>query len=92
MLFRSWSCAELIHFFSQSFTLKPGMMIITGTPAGTAWSTDSELGGKWQNQPGLVPATRYCQAGDVIESEIERIGILRNRVVECDAGVAAEAG
>ncbi|MBN9264932.1 MAG: fumarylacetoacetate hydrolase family protein, partial [Hyphomicrobium sp.] len=33
-----WSCAELIHFFSVNFTLKPGMMIITGTPAGTAWS------------------------------------------------------
>ena len=76
-----WSCAELIHFFSINFTLKPGMVIITGTPAGTAWSTDTELGGKWQALPGLVPATRYCQAGDVIESEIERIGILRNRVV-----------
>lgn len=32
-----WSCAELIHFFSTNFTLKPGMVIITGSPAGTAW-------------------------------------------------------
>jgi 2-keto-4-pentenoate hydratase/2-oxohepta-3-ene-1,7-dioic acid hydratase in catechol pathway len=31
-----WSCAELIHFFSRNFTLRPGMVIITGTPAGTA--------------------------------------------------------
>ncbi len=53
-----WSCAELIHFFSRNFTLKPGMVIITGTPAGTAWSTDKELGGKWKPAPGLVPATR----------------------------------
>ena len=34
-----FSCAELIHFFSTGLTLKPGMVIITGTPAGTAWST-----------------------------------------------------
>ena len=75
-----WSCAELIHFFSVNFTLRPGMVIITGTPAGTAWSTDHELGGRWQGEPGLVAATRYCLPGDVIESEIEKIGTLRNRV------------
>lgn len=75
-----WSCAELIHFFSVNFTLKPGMMIITGTPAGTAWSNDKELGGKSIHIPGLVPATRYCEPGDVIESEIEKIGVLRNTV------------
>lgn len=76
-----WSCADLIHFFSINFTLKPGMVIITGTPAGTAWSTDKELGGKWKPAPGLVPASRYCEPGDVIESEIEKIGVLRNSVV-----------
>jgi 2-keto-4-pentenoate hydratase/2-oxohepta-3-ene-1,7-dioic acid hydratase in catechol pathway len=76
-----WTCAQLIGFFSVNFTLKPGMVIITGTPAGTAWSTDRELGGKWQGQEGLVPATRYCLPGDRIESEIEKIGILRNAVL-----------
>ena len=76
-----WTCAELIHFFSVSFTLRPGMVILTGTPAGTAWSTDAELGGKWQALPGLVRAKRYCLPGDRIESFIERIGVLRNRVV-----------
>ena len=76
-----WSCADLVHFFSTNFTLRPGMVIITGTPSGTAWSTDRELGGKWQGEPGLVPATRYCLPGDVIECEIEKIGILRNLVV-----------
>jgi len=76
-----WTCAELIHFFSINFTLKPGMVIITGTPAGTAWSTDQELGGKWRSLPGLVPATRYCEPGDIVESEVERIGILRNSIV-----------
>ncbi len=76
-----WSCAELIHVFSTNFTLRPGMVIITGTPAGTAWSTDATLGGKWNPLPGLVAATRYCEAGDIVECEIERIGLLRNRVV-----------
>ena len=88
-----WSCAELIHFFSINLTLKPGMVIITGTPAGTAWSTDAELGGKWQGIPGLVPAKRYCAPGDVIECELEHIGVLRNPVAKASAlgaRVAAE--
>jgi 2-keto-4-pentenoate hydratase/2-oxohepta-3-ene-1,7-dioic acid hydratase in catechol pathway len=75
-----WSCADLVHFFSVNFTLRPGMVILTGTPAGTAWSTDAELGGNWHPAPGLVAATRYCETGDVVESEIERIGVLRNPV------------
>lgn len=28
-----WSCAELIGFFSVNFTLKPGMVILTGAPS-----------------------------------------------------------
>jgi len=75
-----FSCAELIHFFSAGITLRPGMVIITGTPAGTAWSNDAELGGKWQAQPGLVRASRYCLPGDVVECEIEKIGILRSEI------------
>ena len=80
-----WTCADLIHFFSRNFTLKPGMVIITGTPAGTAWSADKELGGKGVTQPGLVPATRYCVPGDVVECEVEKIGVLRNTVQNADA-------
>jgi 2-keto-4-pentenoate hydratase/2-oxohepta-3-ene-1,7-dioic acid hydratase in catechol pathway len=76
-----WTCAELIHFFSVNFTLKPGMVIITGTPAGTAWSVDRELGGRWQPKHGVIAATRYCLPGDRIESEIQSIGVLRNTVI-----------
>ena len=76
-----WTCAELIHFFSVNFTLKPGMVIITGTPAGTAWSVDRELGGRWQPREGVVAATRYCLPGDRIECEIQSIGVLRNAVI-----------
>lgn len=76
-----WTCAELIHNFSVNFTLKPGMVILTGTPAGTAWSVDAELGGQWQATEGLIAATRYCLPGDVVESDIEHIGVLRNPIV-----------
>ena len=79
-----WSCAELIHFFSINLTLRPGMVIITGTPAGTAWSSDMELGGNWtppEDGEKLIPARGYNQPGDVIECEIEDIGVLRNTVV-----------
>jgi 2-keto-4-pentenoate hydratase/2-oxohepta-3-ene-1,7-dioic acid hydratase in catechol pathway len=76
-----WSCAELIHFFSINFTLQPGMVILTGTPAGTAWSADSELGGSWQPSNGLTAATRYCLPGDQVASKIEKIGTLTNPVV-----------
>jgi 2-keto-4-pentenoate hydratase/2-oxohepta-3-ene-1,7-dioic acid hydratase in catechol pathway len=75
-----WSCADLVHFFSFNFTLKPGMVILTGTPAGTAWSVDKDLGGNWTPAPGLVAATRYCLPGDVVESEIDAIGVLKNPI------------
>jgi 2-keto-4-pentenoate hydratase/2-oxohepta-3-ene-1,7-dioic acid hydratase in catechol pathway len=76
-----WTCADLIHFFSVNFTLKPGMVIITGTPAGTAWSVDRELGGRGQPKQDLIAATRYCLPGDQIECEIESIGVLKNAVI-----------
>jgi 2-keto-4-pentenoate hydratase/2-oxohepta-3-ene-1,7-dioic acid hydratase in catechol pathway len=86
-----WTCAELIHFFSRNFTLRPGMVIITGTPAGTAWSVDKELGGKGVTPPGLVPATRYCLPGDIVECEVEKIGTLRNPVAQAGASASSIA-
>lgn len=80
-----WSVAELVHFFSTSFTLRPGMVILTGTPAGTAWSADAELGGNWTPSGDLVRATRYCLPGDLVEGEISGIGVLRNPVAEASA-------
>ena len=79
-----WSCAELVHFFSINFTLRPGMVIITGTPAGTAWSSDKSLGGNWmpsEDGEKIIPAKGYNQQGDIIESEIEGIGVLCNPVI-----------
>ncbi len=51
---------EIVAFVSRNFTLEPGDIILTGTPAG-------------------VGAIR---GGDVVEVEIEKIGVLSNPVVE----------
>jgi 2-keto-4-pentenoate hydratase/2-oxohepta-3-ene-1,7-dioic acid hydratase in catechol pathway len=75
-----WTCAQLVHEFSVNLTLKPGMVIITGTPSGTSWSTDKELGGKWSGVDGMIPAQGYLKPGDIIECEVEGIGKLSNPI------------
>jgi 2-keto-4-pentenoate hydratase/2-oxohepta-3-ene-1,7-dioic acid hydratase in catechol pathway len=55
--------AELLEFLSRFVTLEPGDLVFTGTPAGV---------GSAHKPP------RYLAAGDVVESEIEGIGGLRN--------------
>ena len=59
--------AELISFCSQSFTLEPGDVILTGTPWGCGEFMDPK---------------RSLQHGDVVECEIEGVGVLRNPVVD----------
>jgi 2-keto-4-pentenoate hydratase/2-oxohepta-3-ene-1,7-dioic acid hydratase in catechol pathway len=54
-----------IAYISAFTPLEPGDVIVTGTPGG--------VGSK--RKPPL-----YMKAGDVIEIEIDRIGILRNTV------------
>jgi 2-keto-4-pentenoate hydratase/2-oxohepta-3-ene-1,7-dioic acid hydratase in catechol pathway len=56
---------KIVSYFSHSFTLDPGDLIATGTPAGVGFS----------RKP---PA--YLNDGDVVEVEIERIGRISNRV------------
>jgi len=57
---------RLIAYASTIFTLVPGDVIATGTPAGVGWSRKPQ---------------RFMKPGDVIEVEIEGIGTLRNPVV-----------
>lgn len=57
--------ARLVEHFSSLVELRPGDLILTGSPAGNA----GEHGG------------RYLRPGDVIESEIEGLGVQRNRCV-----------
>jgi 2-keto-4-pentenoate hydratase/2-oxohepta-3-ene-1,7-dioic acid hydratase in catechol pathway len=75
-----WGVAELVSFFSTFYTLQPGVVIETGTPGGTAWATDPELGGR-PYERGDVERGGYLQPGDVVTVEIDGIGSLRNPVV-----------
>ena len=68
-----WNIPQLIAYFSQA-TLEPGDIISTGTPAGVA------AGRKAHETPW------YLKPGDVIECEVERVGLLRNRIVDDTSG------
>jgi len=72
---------ELIAFVSRFLTLHPGAVLATGTPGGTGWGQDPELGGTGVTPPGCKPG-RYLEAGDKVESEVERVGRLTFEVVE----------
>jgi 2-keto-4-pentenoate hydratase/2-oxohepta-3-ene-1,7-dioic acid hydratase in catechol pathway len=76
-----WTCAQLVEFFSTFVTLRPGVVISTGTPGGTAWGSDAELGGKKPMRKDIVTASGYLQPGDEVACEIEGVGRLVNRVV-----------
>ncbi len=58
--------ATIISVLSEGFTLSPGDLIATGTPEGVGFAMDP---------PGLL------KPGDIVECEIENIGVLRNRIV-----------
>lgn len=76
-----WTCAQLVEFFSTFVTLQPGVVISTGTPGGTAWGTDEELGGKKPMRRDVVTAKGYLQPGDEVTCEIGGVGRLTNKVV-----------
>ena len=58
---------RLISYISKSMTLLPGDVISTGTPAGVGFARYPQV---------------FLKAGDVVEVEIERIGTLRNVVID----------
>ncbi len=57
--------AELIAELSKGTTLLPGTVILTGTPSGVGMARDPQV---------------WLGDGDVVEVEIEGIGVLRNPV------------
>jgi 2-keto-4-pentenoate hydratase/2-oxohepta-3-ene-1,7-dioic acid hydratase in catechol pathway len=71
---------QLIAFLSRLLTLQPGAVVSTGTPGGTGWGQDAELGGTGVTPAGCVPG-RYLTPGDHVESRIESIGELSFDVV-----------
>ncbi|MGZ3388925.1 MAG: fumarylacetoacetate hydrolase family protein, partial [Isosphaeraceae bacterium] len=63
---------ELIAYLSRIVTLEPGDLIFTGTPSGVGMARKPPV---------------WLQPGDVVEVEIDRLGILRNSVIaENEAG------
>ncbi|MEA2576018.1 MAG: hypothetical protein QOH93_3316 [Chloroflexia bacterium] len=56
-----------IESLSLGMTLEPGDIIATGTPAGVGFAR--------------TPA-EYLYPGDVVECEVERVGVIRNKVAE----------
>jgi len=63
-----FSVYEVIHHLSRVMTLEPCDIIATGTPAGVGFASK--------------PQPRFLQAGDIVRIEIEKIGILKNVVIE----------
>lgn len=59
--------ADLISIISEAITLEAGDIIVTGTPAGIGWARTPKL---------------FMKPGDVVEVEIEGIGILRNPIAD----------
>lgn len=64
--------ADLIAFISESITLEPGDLVITGTPSGVGVFRDPPV--------FLVP-------GDVVRVEVERIGSVTSPIVDADGSV-----
>jgi len=61
-----FSCADLVAYLSDCMTLLPGTVIMTGTPGGVGFA----------RQPPV-----FLRPGDVVEVDIDGIGVLRNPVV-----------
>ncbi len=61
-----FDCVDLVAYCSRFTTLRPGDLILTGTPGGV---------GEARTPP------RFLAPGDVLETVVEGIGALRNRVV-----------
>jgi 2-keto-4-pentenoate hydratase/2-oxohepta-3-ene-1,7-dioic acid hydratase in catechol pathway len=62
-----FSCTEMIEHLSTAFTLLPGMLISTGTPAGVA--------------AGMDPP-RWLKAGDAVTVSVGQVGELSNPVAD----------
>ena len=72
-----FDCFQQVSHLSEAFTLEPGDVIATGTPAGVGL--------------GRQPFREYLlHVGDTVRVEIERVGELVNTVVEEPEGYLAE--
>ncbi|MGJ9385451.1 fumarylacetoacetate hydrolase family protein [Salipaludibacillus sp. CF4.18] len=58
---------KLVAFFSNLMTLEPGDVVLTGTPGGVGFARDPQV---------------FLKDGDVVKIEIDKVGVLENRVVQ----------
>jgi acylpyruvate hydrolase len=58
---------SLISIISEAITLEPGDVIVSGTPSGIGWARTPKL---------------FMRAGDMCEVSVEKIGTLRNTIVD----------
>ncbi|MGY1846720.1 fumarylacetoacetate hydrolase family protein [Blastococcus sp. SYSU DS1021] len=65
-----YTVGDTLAHISRTFTLRPGDLLATGTPSGVGYA---------RTPPWLL------QPGDVVEVEIDRLGVLRNTVVGNEA-------
>ena len=68
-----YDCFAQVEHLSTAFTLEPGDVVTTGTPAGVG---------------GAMSPPRFLRAGDVVRIEIDKIGAIENRVTEEPAETA----
>lgn len=61
-----FSVAQVISYVSKFYILNPGDVILTGTMSGVGYGRNPKV---------------FLKSGDIVEVEIEKIGILRNNVV-----------
>jgi 2,4-diketo-3-deoxy-L-fuconate hydrolase len=58
---------QIVEWLNSVATLRPGDVIATGTPGGVGMS--------------MKPTARYLTPGDVVEVDLEHVGVLRNPVI-----------
>jgi 2-keto-4-pentenoate hydratase/2-oxohepta-3-ene-1,7-dioic acid hydratase in catechol pathway len=61
-----FSVVKLIEYYSQFYLFKPGDVITTGSPSGVGYGRNPKV---------------FMKPGDVVEVEVEEIGVLRNTVM-----------
>jgi 2-keto-4-pentenoate hydratase/2-oxohepta-3-ene-1,7-dioic acid hydratase in catechol pathway len=64
-----YTVGDTLSLISRTFTLRPGDLLATGTPSGVGYA---------RTPPWLL------HPGDVVEVEVERLGVLRNTIVSND--------
>lgn len=70
-----YTVGDTLALISHTFTLRPGDLLATGTPAGVGYA---------RTPPWLL------QPGDEVEVEVERLGVLRNSIVGNEARTGSE--